>query len=108
MRVCIGRALVSHANRWQDARKSAEICMNKVTRFIPMIMDYCDDDISIKLGRWEDAEELLNWARSCLSEVGHENGWTGLGTLLLDWLRVSIPESGIDIGTDIGTEIVPN
>lgn len=110
LRVCIGRALVSHlANRlteahyrWQDARKSAEVCKNKVTRFIPMIMGYCDCDVNLKLGRWEDAEELLKRARSCFSEVGREYWWTGLGTFLLDWVRVSIQESGIDSGTEIG------
>ncbi|KAI4260729.1 MAG: hypothetical protein LQ352_000121 [Teloschistes flavicans] len=112
LRVCIGRALVSHLanrlteahNRWQDARKSAEVCQNKVTGFIPMIMDYCDCDINMKLGRYKDADKLLKRARSCFNEVGREYWWTGLGTFLLDWLKASIPESGIDTGT----EIVPN
>ncbi len=112
LRVCIGRALVSHLanrlteayNRWQDARKSAEVCKNKVTRFIPMIIDYCDCDISMKLGRLEEAEKLLKRARSCFSEVGREYWWTGLGTFLLDWLNASIEESGIDTGR----EIMPN
>ena len=55
LRVCIGRALVSHLanrlteahDRWKDARKPAEVCKNKVTKFIPMIIDYCDGDILV-------------------------------------------------------------
>ena len=109
LRVNIGRALVSHlANRvteaygrWQDTRKSAEVCKNKVTRFIPMIVDYCECDINIKLGRWQGAEELRKRARSCFSEVGREHWWTGLGTFLLDWLKDRIPESGIDVEQEI-------
>ena len=105
LKVCIGRALVSHlanrtaeaVNRWQDARKSANVCKNQVTRFIPMIMDYCECDVNLKLGRWEDAEELRKRARSCFSEVGREYWWTGLGTFLLDWLKAWIPESAIDV-----------
>ena len=112
LRVCIGRALVSHLanrlteahNRWQDARKSAEVCKNKVTRFIPMIIDYCDCDMNMKLGRLEEAEKLRKRANSCFSEVGREYWWTGLGTFLLDWLNASIEESGIDTGR----EIMPN
>jgi len=92
LRVCIGRALVSHLanrltkayNRWQDARKSAEVYKNKVIRFIPIIIDYCDYNISIKLSRLEEAEKLLKRARSCFSKVGREYWWTGLGTFLLD------------------------
>jgi len=104
LRVHIGRALVSHlANRlteahgrWQDARKPAEVCKDKVTRFIPMIIDYCDCDINMKLGRLVEAKALLERARDCFKEVGREHWWTGQGTFLLDWLKASISEGGID------------
>ncbi|KAL9120182.1 MAG: hypothetical protein Q9187_003261 [Circinaria calcarea] len=112
LRVCIGKALVSHLanrlteahDRWEDARKPAEVCKNKVTRFIPMIIDYCVCDINKKLGRLVEAETLLKRARNCFREVGREYWWTGLGTFLLNWLKVSIPEGGIDTRR----EIMPN
>ena len=63
-----------------------------------MIIDYCVCDISMKLGRLEEAEKLLQRVRSCFTEVGREHWWTGLGTFLLDWLKASIPDSGIDTG----------
>ncbi len=69
-----------------------------------MIIDYCDCDINMRLGRLEEAEKLLKHARSCFSEVGREYWWTGLGTFLLDWLKASIPESGIDTER----EVMPN
>ena len=112
LKVCIGRALVLYLanrlteahNRWQDARKSAEVCKNKVTRFIPMIIDYCDYNMNMKLGRLEEAEELRKRANSYFSKVGRKYWWIGWGTFLLDWLKASIPNSGIDIGR----EITPN
>ena len=112
LRVSIGRALVSHLanrlteahDRWEDARKHAQVCKNKVTRFIPMIIDYCDCDINMKLGRLGEAKTLLERARNCFREVGREHWWTGLGTFLLDWLKASITEGGIDTGR----EIMPN
>ena len=112
LKVCIGRALVSHLanrlteahNRWQNARKSAEVYKNKVTRFISMIIDYCDCNMNMKLGRLEEAEKLRKRANSYFSEVGREYWWIGWGTFLLDWLKASIPNSGIDTGR----EITPN
>jgi len=112
LRVCTGRALVSHlANRlaeahgrWEDARKAAEVCKNMVTGFIPMIIEYCDCDINLKLGRLAEAETILKRATSYFRDVGREHWWTGLGTFLLDWLKASIPESGIDTRR----EIMPN
>ena len=88
LRVCIGRALVSHlanrlieaGDRWKDARKSAEVCKNKVTKFTPMIIDYCDGDIHTKLGRFVEANTLLKRANDCFKEIGREYWWTGLGT----------------------------
>ena len=111
LRVCIGRALVSHLanrlteahDRWEDARKPAEVCKDKVTRFIPMIIDYCDCDINMKLGELVEAKALLERARNSFREVGREHWWTGQGTFLLDWLKASISEGGIDT-----REIMPN
>lgn len=112
LRVCIGRALVSHManrlpeahDRWEDARKPAEVCKDKVTRFIPMIIDYCDCDINMKLDRVVEAEALLRRAKSFFGEMRREHWWTGLGTFLVDFLKTSIPESGVDSGR----EIMPN
>ena len=100
LRVCIGRALVSHLanrlteahDRWEDARKPVEACKDKVTRFIPMIIDYCDCDINMKIGRSVEAKALLERARNSFREVGHEHWWTGQGTFLLGRLKASISE----------------
>ena len=94
LKVCIRRALVSTeaCNRWKDARKSAEVCKNKVTKFTLMIIDYCDGDIYMKLGRFMEAKALFKRANDCFREIGREYWWTGLGTFLLDWLKVPISE----------------
>ena len=103
LRVCIGRALTSHLanrlteahDRWEDARKSGEVCKNMVTGFIPMIIDYCNCDIDLKLGRLKNAEPIRQQARSYFGEVRREYWWTALGTFVIDWLKVSIQEGGI-------------
>lgn len=49
LRVCMGKALACHLKShwheasclWEEARKPADICKDKVTKFIPMIIDYC-------------------------------------------------------------------
>ena len=61
-----------------------------------MIIDYCDSDVNMKLGRLVEAKRLQERAKNCFREVGREYCWTGRGTFLLDWLRSSIPENGID------------
>ncbi len=61
-----------------------------------MVIDYCDCDINMKLGRLVEAKALLERARDCFKEVGREYWWTGQGTFLLDWLKDSISEGGID------------
>lgn len=69
-----------------------------------MIIDYCDCDMNMELGKLEEAEKLRKRANSRFSEVGREYWWTGWGTFLLDWLEASIPNSGIDIRR----ESIPN
>ena len=109
LRICIERALVSHLtnrltkayNRWQNARKFAEVCKNKITRFIPIIIDYCDCDMNMKLDRLKEAEQLRKRTNSCFSEMKREYWWTGWRTFLLDWLKASIPNSGINTGRKI-------
>ena len=43
--------------------------MNIVTGFVPMVIDYCDCDINLKLGRLAEAETLQQRAGSYFGEV---------------------------------------
>lgn len=112
LRVCIGRALVLYLanrltkayNRQQDTRKSTKVYKNKVIRFIPIIIDYYDYNINIKLGRLEEAEKLRKRANSYFIKVGRKYQQIGQGTFLLDQLKASIPNSSIDTRR----EIMPN
>ena len=86
----LANRLTEAHNCWQDERKSTEVCKNKVTRFIPMIIDYYDYDMNMRLGRLEEAEKLRKRANSCFSEVGREYCWTGWEIFLLDWFDQSL------------------
>jgi hypothetical protein len=63
LRVYMGRALISYLqgrleesfDRWEEARRQAEVCRTVVTIFVPMIIDYVQCDISRRLGKWEEA-----------------------------------------------------
>ena len=98
LRVCIGRALVSHLSncltearcRWKDVRKSAEVCKNVVTEFIPMITDCCASDVDLKLGIWPEADSVRKRTMQRLEEVEREHWWTGRGTFVIDWLKASM------------------
>ena len=98
LRVRIGRALISHLSnrlaeareRWNDARKSAEVCKDIVTGFIPAIIDCCVSDVDMKLTELPEANAFRIRARESLEKVEREYWWTGLGTFVIDWLQVSV------------------
>jgi hypothetical protein len=104
LRVCMGKALISYLqdrleesfDRWAAARKHADFCKTVVTIFVPMIIDYIQCDINRRLGKWVEAAILLERAQEAFNVTGREHWWTCYGTLLLDILMTSIPNSGIN------------
>jgi len=105
LRACVGSALSCHLQgHWIEAQKlyirALEVvaaCNNEVTDFLPVVLQYCHSHTLQKLDRCLEANAVLHEAKERYPSVGRQHWWTGLGTFLLDWLRVSIPDSGIDV-----------